>query len=363
MANKPILQIYTNDPTILNSTAVPYVITDHNRGPTQISYETIENSARMANGTMRKYITANKKNISFSWTDLPAAAGYQFTSDSNLAGAWLKSFYEENVYNPVWIKLTYSEEAWRFANTNSITSVSSTNFSFNPTTGNDLPSPRNIPISRIAYTAIGASYSPYIPTATNGVCSVVVYTTVNHGLTLATCPEFFITGVGQPFNGTWVPYVCSGSTIGFISASGFNPVLSFNINSYVQSAQSASFNIDNNNFLQVGSVIKTLNNKNISGSSIHNINWTITALSGNNIITASTATASISQIGTGLYGSASITSTPDYKSLSITSAGAYVGTAVVSDVLKVFMTDFSYNIKKRYSLTDIVDVDIKFTEI
>jgi hypothetical protein len=363
MAYRPILQIYTSDPTISGSNPRSYVITDHNRGPAQIAYEVVENSARMANGTMRKFITANKKNISFSWTDVPAAAGYPFTSDSNLAGAFLKSFYEENVYNPVWIKLTYAEEAWRFANNSSSTSINSSNSTFNPTTGNVLPVPSSIPISRIAYTAIGASWSTVIPTAIDGVCSFAIYTKVNHGLTLATCPEVFITGVGQPFNGTWIPYKCVDDYIAFISASGFNPVLSFNINSYVQNGLSASFNVDNNNFLQIGSVITTLNNKNNSGSSINNISWTVTSLPSSNIVVASTSTASISQIGTGFYGSASITSASAYQSLSVTSAGAYAGTAVASDVLKVFMTDFSYNIKKRYPLTDIVDMDIKFTEI
>lgn len=350
MALKPILQIYTSDPSIYGSNPKSYVITDHNRGPAQISYETIENSARMANGTMRKFITANKKNISFSWTDVPAAAGYPFTSDSNLAGTFLKSFYEENVYNPVWIKLTYAEEAWRFANTNAASSINSTNLTFNSTINNVLPSPNTFPVTLISYSAVSS-----------GSSSIGIYTSVNHGLTLTSSPEIFVTGINQPFNGTWVPYAISGSTIAINAGSGVNPPLSFNINSYVQSGLSASFNVDNNNFLQVGAVITTLNNKNISGSSINNISWTVTTLSGTNIFTASTA--SFNQTGTGLYGSASITSTPASKSITITSAGAYVGAAVASDVMKVFITEFSYNIKKRYSLTDIVDMDIKFTEI
>jgi hypothetical protein len=350
MALKPILQIYTSDPTISGSNPKPYIITDHNRAAVQISYETIENSTRMANGTMRRYITANKKNISFSWTDVPAAAGYPFTSDSNLAGTFLKSFYEENVYNPVWIKLTYAEEAWRFANTVSASSINSTNFTFNTTPGNILPAPNSFPVTLISYSAVSS-----------GSSSIGIYTSVNHGLTLTSSPEIFATGINQPFNGTWVPSAVSGSTIAINAGSGINPPLFFNINSYVQSGLSASFNVDNNNFLQVGSVITTLNNKNILGSSINGTNWTITGASGTNIFIASTA--SFSQTGKGLYGSASITSTPSALSLTITSAGAYIGTAVASDVMKVFITEFSYNIKKRYSLTDIVDMDIKFTEI
>jgi hypothetical protein len=361
MASKPILQIYTSDPTTIGSTVVPYVITDHNRSSAQISYETIENSARMANGTMRKYVTANKKNIGFSWTDVPAAAGYPFTSDSNLSGAFLKSFYEENVYNPVWIKLTYSEEAWRFSNTNSVNSINSTNFSFNPTVSNDLPSPRSIPVASVNFTAVGGTFGSYIPTGSAGVSSIAVYTKIDHGLTLSTTPEIFITGVNQIFNGTWVPYTCHDNVIGFFSGSGVNSVLSFNINSYVQNNETALFNVDSNNFLQPGASITILNSKNILGSPINNMIWCVTGSYGNNIITASTNFSY--QTGKGIYGSASITSTPLFQRLTINSAGAYIGTAVVSDVLKVFITEFSYNIKKRYSLTDIVDMDIKFTEI
>ena len=42
-------------------------LTDHNRGPIQVSPELIESQSRMANGKMRKYVVAQKNKISVSW--------------------------------------------------------------------------------------------------------------------------------------------------------------------------------------------------------------------------------------------------------------------------------------------------------
>lgn len=49
-------------------------ITDHNRGPLSISVDRIEEPTRMANGTMRKYIVADKRTFSVDWSDLPQSA-------------------------------------------------------------------------------------------------------------------------------------------------------------------------------------------------------------------------------------------------------------------------------------------------
>lgn len=51
-------------------------ITDHNRASLGVSTERIEESARMANGTMRKFIIADKRTFSCSWKDLPHDADY-----------------------------------------------------------------------------------------------------------------------------------------------------------------------------------------------------------------------------------------------------------------------------------------------
>lgn len=46
-------------------------VTDHNRAELGIDVERIEKKQRMANGTLRKYIIADKRNFSTSWTMLP----------------------------------------------------------------------------------------------------------------------------------------------------------------------------------------------------------------------------------------------------------------------------------------------------
>lgn len=47
-------------------------ITDHNRAPIQVNVERIENSTRMANGTLRRYVVAKKKEWTLSWDNLPS---------------------------------------------------------------------------------------------------------------------------------------------------------------------------------------------------------------------------------------------------------------------------------------------------
>lgn len=69
-------------------------ISDHNRSELSIDIERIEEKNRMANGTMRKYIVADKRTFSVSWDDLPHSAG--FTVD----GFWGKREME-NFYNTI----------------------------------------------------------------------------------------------------------------------------------------------------------------------------------------------------------------------------------------------------------------------
>lgn len=69
-------------------------ISEHNRGELSISTERIETKQRMANGAMRKYVIADKRTFSVSWTEFP--------HDSTLTvdGAWgaddIQSFYDAN---------------------------------------------------------------------------------------------------------------------------------------------------------------------------------------------------------------------------------------------------------------------------
>lgn len=69
-------------------------VSDHNRSPLSIDIERIETATRMANGTMRKYVVADKRKFSTSWTDLPNVA--RFTVDGHAGANDLERFYNAN---------------------------------------------------------------------------------------------------------------------------------------------------------------------------------------------------------------------------------------------------------------------------
>lgn len=84
-------------------------LTDHNREPIEISTEVIENSARMANGTMRKYVVSKKRTISVSWKYVPSKTSE--SADGFYAAAWLEAFYQSNAGIPIYLKVVASELA------------------------------------------------------------------------------------------------------------------------------------------------------------------------------------------------------------------------------------------------------------
>jgi hypothetical protein len=96
-----------------------YPLTDHNRQPINFDYEIIERSARMADGTMRKFVVAKKMKIGTSWRDLPSGtfapttgsnSGYTMTVDGYKGGAWIKDFYDTNLFKPVYVRITHSQD-------------------------------------------------------------------------------------------------------------------------------------------------------------------------------------------------------------------------------------------------------------
>jgi hypothetical protein len=92
-----------------------YKLTDHNRDPFKIAYEVIDKTSRMADGTMRRYVVARKHKITASWklttSWTPDAVDYNIAdSTTGKAGAWIKAFYEANVFNPVYIKIINAGE-------------------------------------------------------------------------------------------------------------------------------------------------------------------------------------------------------------------------------------------------------------
>lgn len=69
-------------------------VTDHNRGEVSISVERIEKSSRMANGTLRKYIIADKRTFGTDWNKVPSKARY--TVDGFWGAEEIERFYNSN---------------------------------------------------------------------------------------------------------------------------------------------------------------------------------------------------------------------------------------------------------------------------
>jgi len=67
-------------------------ITEHNRQPLSITKNRIQKVQRMANGTLRKFFVAEKREFSVSWTMLPTFSN--MTVDGGYAKDEIESFYE-----------------------------------------------------------------------------------------------------------------------------------------------------------------------------------------------------------------------------------------------------------------------------
>lgn len=106
-----------------------YNLSDHNRNPISITYSLIEQSDRMANGTLRKYVVARKFVITTDWKDFPTIDTELVDYNPALAGstlnahgaAWIKSFYEQNAFVPVYIKLIYAQDPIQYNSDGTVT--------------------------------------------------------------------------------------------------------------------------------------------------------------------------------------------------------------------------------------------------
>lgn len=91
-------------------------LSDHSRSDLSVDYDVIEKSQRMANGTMRKYVVAKKKQLSCSWDLLPTADSFvQGTStvscvvDGKANAKTMKRFYETYSGSPLTMTLYYGK--------------------------------------------------------------------------------------------------------------------------------------------------------------------------------------------------------------------------------------------------------------
>ena len=104
------------------TTGTWYNLTDHNRQPIQYSPQRIEQVQRMADGSMRKFVIANKAVYDISWQMVPTATqtitsqsgktitSYQPTVDGNYGAGFMKAFFDKYVFQPVYIKLTFATD-------------------------------------------------------------------------------------------------------------------------------------------------------------------------------------------------------------------------------------------------------------
>jgi hypothetical protein len=81
-------------------------VTDHNRGELSIDVERIEKKQRMVDGTMRKYIVADKRTFSVQWQNLPHSSSY--TVDGFWGAREFKTFFDATP-GDFTLELTYGD--------------------------------------------------------------------------------------------------------------------------------------------------------------------------------------------------------------------------------------------------------------
>lgn len=97
--------------TSTNDTPVWTKLTEHNREPISVGNNRIEKQQRMANGTMRKLFTADKKTLSTSWRMLPSYS--TMTLDGGYGAVDLKTFYHDKGKGAFKLKISYNAVAVR----------------------------------------------------------------------------------------------------------------------------------------------------------------------------------------------------------------------------------------------------------
>lgn len=97
----------TNEFTSAAPSGGKLTLSDHSRSALSISYEIIENSQRMANGTMRKSIISKKKSFSCSWEMLPTVETH--VVDNNAHALSMRDFYEKYCFLPMTLTLRHKK--------------------------------------------------------------------------------------------------------------------------------------------------------------------------------------------------------------------------------------------------------------
>jgi hypothetical protein len=83
-------------------------LSDHNRSELEVSSMRIEDSQRMANGSLRKFWVADKKTFSTSWMMLPSYRSQ--TADGKWGAEDLREFYKSDLGRDVFkIRVNFSK--------------------------------------------------------------------------------------------------------------------------------------------------------------------------------------------------------------------------------------------------------------
>lgn len=90
------IQVYARDlyANPLDTTQEWIKLSEHNRSEISISIERLEQTQRMANGSLRKFFVADKKQFSVSWSMLPGTRIY--TVDNQWGALDLIEFYNSS---------------------------------------------------------------------------------------------------------------------------------------------------------------------------------------------------------------------------------------------------------------------------
>lgn len=88
------MSIYSEDILIAENDVAWIELSEHNRSDISIGTERIQQTQRMANGTLRKFFIDDKKQFTVSWRMLPGTRGY--TVDGNWGALDLIEFYNSD---------------------------------------------------------------------------------------------------------------------------------------------------------------------------------------------------------------------------------------------------------------------------
>jgi hypothetical protein len=315
-----------------SSTTAFSQLTDHNRQPLNLTYEVIDKAARMADGTMRKYVVAKKRKVSVSWQELPSGTGVPVSdydviqlTPSTVADVWTNSTGNTNTVTP---GQTYTATA-NIRRTSSSTAnayiridwYNASNILILPTIPGTSVSINNNSWSQLSVTATAPTSTAYAIVTINATpASITDYIYVKSvtfaGNSVAT--SRFVAGTNTTISLTYLLNLNSGYTLTVDGNKGGAWMKAF---------------YENNLFKPVR--VRLVYSKD------------------NNPITASSGPTASAYAASSFYPS-------PYVSASANSTTASVGGY---DEFWAFMDSFSYDVTRRYTTTDIVNVSMTFTEI